>query len=609
MWKRIFPLLLLLSTAPTPARAKAEEWVEIRSPHFTVVTNSNEKTGRRIADQFERMRSVFHVVLPRMSIETSAPVVVLAIKDEKGFRALEPQEYLQKGQLQLGGLFLRAADKNYVLLRLDAEGSHPYSVVYHEYTHLLLSKAEEWLPLWLNEGLAQFFQNTDIHDKDVLMGEPSDESLRLLLQNKPLPLATLFTVDTKSPYYHEENKGSIFYAESWALVHYFEIRDLHEKSRHLADYAELLAAKADPVTAATQTFGDLNRLQANLENYIHQASFSALKLPSPTTIDQSTFQARPLTPAQADAIRADFLAYNNRASDARPLLEQVLKEDPQNVSAHETMGFLQFRAGHVDEARKWYEKAVKLDSQSYLAHYYFAAMSMNDLANPTEDSQVENSLRQAIKLNPSFAPSFERLAAFDAHQHKLEEAQVMALTAVQLDPGNVGYRMTTANILMEMERVTDAVTVLQGALRLAKTPEETTMVENFLSHAQEYATARAQQREQDRRIATEQTVSSGSLEDRTPEPMPKGPHRFVVGKLQGVSCHEPRMELTVASNGKLLALHSGNYFKIEFSALGFTPKDDLDPCKDLEGKTAKVEYINSSETPPVPHVVAIEIHK
>ena len=65
---------------------------------------------------------------------------MLAIKDEKDFRALEPEAYLAKGSLKLGGLFLRAPDKNYVLMRLDAQGEHPYAVVYHEYTHLILSK-------------------------------------------------------------------------------------------------------------------------------------------------------------------------------------------------------------------------------------------------------------------------------------------------------------------------------------------------------------------------------------------------------------------------------------------------------------------------------------
>jgi hypothetical protein len=132
MWKRIVLLLPLLGAGLAPARDKPENWLEVRSQHFTVVTNANEKAGRRIADQFERMRSVFHVAFPHLSIDTDSPIIVLAIKDEKDFRALEPQVYLAKGQLKLGGLFLRAPDKNYVLMRVDAEGEHPYAVVYHE---------------------------------------------------------------------------------------------------------------------------------------------------------------------------------------------------------------------------------------------------------------------------------------------------------------------------------------------------------------------------------------------------------------------------------------------------------------------------------------------
>src|SRR5580700_845040 len=186
---------LLLLAAPALARDKAETWTEVRSPHFVVVTNSNEKQGRRIADQFERMREVFHAVFPKLQIDPGSPIIVLAIKDEKDFKALEPEEYLAKGSLKLGGLFLRAPDKNYVLMRLDAEGEHPYSVVYHEYTHLLLSKSAEFMPLWLNEGLAEFYQNTDIHEKETLMGEPSPEDILWLRQNRLLPLATLFSVD------------------------------------------------------------------------------------------------------------------------------------------------------------------------------------------------------------------------------------------------------------------------------------------------------------------------------------------------------------------------------------------------------------------------------
>ncbi len=141
MCRKTLLLAFLLSASFSGARDKAENWIEVRSSHFIVATDSSDKQARRVADQFERMRSVFHVLFPKLNLDPSSPVVVLAVKNEKDFRGLEPEEYLAKGQLKLGGLFLRAADKNYVLMRLDAEGEHPYAVVFHEYTHLLMSKA------------------------------------------------------------------------------------------------------------------------------------------------------------------------------------------------------------------------------------------------------------------------------------------------------------------------------------------------------------------------------------------------------------------------------------------------------------------------------------
>jgi tetratricopeptide (TPR) repeat protein len=612
MWERAVLLLFLLASAQAQARDKPENWLEVHSQYFTVVTNANEKTGRRIADQFERMSSVFRVVFPQLATDTGSATIIVAIKDEKGFRALEPQIYLAKGQLKLGGLFLRAPEKNYVLMRVDAEGEHPYAVIYHEYTHLLLGKAADWLPLWLNEGLAQFYENTDIHEKEVALGQASSENLELLRENKLLPLSTLFTVDTNSPYYHEENKGSIFYAESWALTHYLYVKDHQEKTRHLTEYADLLVKKIDPVTAATRVFGDLKELQANLEHYVRQRSFSYFKLTTTTEVDDAAFKMQPLTEAQADAVRADFLAYEDRPQDARPILDRVLQEDPKNESAHETMGFLEFRAGKLDEARKWYEQAVKLDSQSYMAHYYFSAISMNDTANPGNPADVESSLRTAVKLNPSFAPAYDRLAVFDGtNRRNLDEAHVMALRAVEIDPGNAGYRVNAANVLMQMDRGADAVTVLRGALRVAKSPEETAMVQNFLAQAQEYATAREKQKEQINAAQTEPQVSvtADTYVEVPEEQLPKGPHRFLVGTLQNVRCHAQAIDLVVAARGKALPLHRGNYYEIGFTALGVKPKGDLNPCTDLEGLTAKVEYVESSANPPVAFVVGIEIHK
>lgn len=63
------------------------------------------------------------------------------------------------------------------------------------------------------------------------------------------------------------------------------------------------------------------------------------------------------------------------------------------------------------------------------------------------------------------------------------------------------------------------------------------------------------------------------------------------------------------SGAKILALHTDNYYKIPFSALGFQPSGDLKPCSDLEGRPAKVEYVESANQSEAPHVVSIELHK
>ena len=44
---------------PPSAYAGEPQWMEIRSPHFSVVTDAGEKRGREVAMRFEQMRAVF----------------------------------------------------------------------------------------------------------------------------------------------------------------------------------------------------------------------------------------------------------------------------------------------------------------------------------------------------------------------------------------------------------------------------------------------------------------------------------------------------------------------------------------------------------------------
>jgi hypothetical protein len=74
-----------------------------------------------------------------------------------------------------------------------------------------------------------------------------------------------------------------------------------------------------------------------------------------------------------------------------------------------------------------------------------------------------------------------------------------------------------------------------------------------------------------------------------------------------VQCSSPAaMTFQVIRGGRPVPLHSTNYYKIGFTALGFTPAGELHPCSDLDGKNAKVEYVNVEGQS---EIVAVELRK
>lgn len=608
--------MLLSVVLCRPAGALTDQWIEVRSAHFTVVSDAHERAARQVLDQFERMRWVFGALFPKASSDPGQPVVVVAAKDKKTFESMEPADYLGKGKLRLGGYFLHTLEKNYILLRMDAEYEHPYATVYHEYTHLQFTSASEWMPLWLNEGLAAFMQNTVIRNKDVILGEPSAEYVMYLRTHAMIPLSTLFKVDSASPYYHEEDKGSVFYAESWALTHFLMMTDRANHTERLNNYIDSVSRNEDSLIAAEKSFGDLGELQKALDVYVHSGNYRMFAMSSAAApIDESKYKVRTLTSTEAEALRADVLVRVARTTEARVLLTEVLKQDPENVQAHETMGYLALQEKDYAEARKWYAEAVKLDSQDYLAQYYFAALSLNAMT-PGADKEIEASLRSAIRLNPRFAPAYDALAAFyDVRHQNLEEAHWLSLRAVSLDMGNAGYRVNAASVLASMGRYDDALAALRSAAKVARDQDEVAMVRSQLErvHRLEEARAQAEEDAKERQEAAPAPakvaeVSTGPTHPTEPA---DGPRQVVTGVIANLSCNYPteiEFQIRIA-DGKLVTLYNNDYDKIDFTAVGFVPKVSMNPCTDFKGMKIRATYVESPDKTVDGQIVAMVLTK
>jgi hypothetical protein len=204
-WILTLSILVAILIPESPAGARHEAWVEVRSPNFVIVSDAGEKQARKFAIQFEQIRDVFRQSLAVANAHPSPVITVLAAKDEATMRELLP-EYWEKGRSHVAGVFEHHMEIWYAAVQMDAPGDNPYHTMYHEYYHSLTIPFYPGLPLWLAEGLADFYGNTVVAGESTTTGRPDPSLIYELRNSQPIPLDVLLKVDQKSPYYTQEGK-------------------------------------------------------------------------------------------------------------------------------------------------------------------------------------------------------------------------------------------------------------------------------------------------------------------------------------------------------------------------------------------------------------------
>jgi tetratricopeptide (TPR) repeat protein len=476
-----FLCVAILLATPLPG-AKREAWVEVRSPNFIVVSNAGEKQARKTAIRFEQIRAVFRRELQLASKHDSPVITILAVKDEDSMKALLP-EFWVKGHTHAAGIFLSSLDQYFAAIQLDTAELTPYHTMYHEYFHSLTAPYYPNLPVWVSEGLAEFYGNTQISDFEVGMGRPDPAQIAVLKQGGLMPLDVLFKVGYNSPYYNEQSKTSVFYAESWALTHYLMVGDHSAHRATLQAYVDAMTRGATEEQAAAQTFGDLKQLQAALFAYIGNEKFYYIKAPPPPEIAAGDLKVRELSDAEADAYRGGFAAVRGRTQDAVPILEQAVKLDPKLALGYQYLGFAKYEDKKYAEALADFTRAIDLDSKNAMTRFLRAYLASTAGGGVGDDEQMEQDLRAAIAISPEFAPPYGVLAMYVANQGTdLPEALKLAQKAQALEPGNINYQIDLASVLARMGRFQDARRIAQHARAHATDPRERAEAERFLAY-------------------------------------------------------------------------------------------------------------------------------
>ncbi len=183
MWNRIALIAAVACCVPNAATAAQPKplpgkWLEVRTPHFVVITDAGPKPARETAQHFEKIRALFTLPLPQTADQAGPPLRVFAANGERTMKRLLPA-YLESRKRALpAGVFRRSQTATEIAVRADLVRGGDLRIVYHEYFHFLVNSAGKRPPVWIDEGLAEYWGNSRLTADGAEVGRPSGPEQR-----------------------------------------------------------------------------------------------------------------------------------------------------------------------------------------------------------------------------------------------------------------------------------------------------------------------------------------------------------------------------------------------------------------------------------------------
>ena len=424
---------LLLARSAAPALpAPDESWIEVHTASFTLFSNAGEIKARQFGADLERLRDALSQLSPNLVLSSPVPTYVYVFRTSRAFQAYQ-RSY--NGQpLDSDGYFLGRQLANYVAINGDTPGDER-AIIYHEYLHYVMHNSSAVLPLWLHEGMAEYYSTFEVGKDGARIGLPVAMHVKWLRHHTAIPLAALFAVDEHSPEYNESSRRGGFYAESWALVHYL-ISGNPARRQQASEYLRLAQAGTPPDQLFAQAFGaDLAALERELHAYIKNGLFDPTRLPLRPEAN-FTMEVKPMARADVLFRLGDLLANlgDEKRGDAEEHFRAALAAQPEHGPALAGLGFLAERTGDPAAARTYYEKAAKLAPDDVAVQYLYAR---NLLDEPGAGSLrlARAALARAVAIQPDFGEAWAQLGYTYESEATLSPAAVPALeTAHRLLP-------------------------------------------------------------------------------------------------------------------------------------------------------------------------------
>ena len=320
-------------------------------------------------------------------------------------------------------------------------------------THYVVRTNAPRLPLWFNEGLAEFFSTFEYRKGELRIGLPKPSHVLWLRNHSAILIPALFAMDRDSKDYNEGTRRGIFYAQSWALVHYLIARDSDLRSR-IPDFFAGVSQGLSGDQAFREAFGitDFRKLQHELHSYLRRSilPYWRVMLDSDPELAGPAVTSRRMEWHEVLYRLGDLLSHHDEwRGEAESHFAAALEANPEHglsLAGHAYLAELDERS---DDARRLYERAARLAPDEYLVQYRYAASLDGDASREARD-RARAAFSRAASLRPQFGEAWAGLGGTYVDESSPPDAAVEALErAHRLLPSRVG-------VLYDLGRVHEA---------------------------------------------------------------------------------------------------------------------------------------------------------
>lgn len=487
---------LLINTSTQFSVFAGEQWQKITTNNFTLIGNGNDKKIKKVGIKLEQFREAIQRIDANLSADSHIPTTVIVFKDNESFHRFKPVN--SNGEITdwVAGYFQAGIDVNYIALSFESKNADAFQTIFHEYTHNLIDTnyGRKNVPTWFGEGLAEYYDQFKVqNDQTVKFGGRNESHLTVLRDNDFIPLEKFFNTDYETLRLQSQAGANVYYAQAWALMHYFIRGEKGKRKPQLDKFIGLLIGKKDLKESFKESFNmSFDDLESKVSTYfkIRKFYFTKKRFVEKLTANIKTSNTK-LTNAEVEAYFGDLFYQRKLFTQAEIHIQKALKTNPNLSLANSTLGLIRMKQGRFNEASLYIERSINSNIENYLIYYRYAfflsrdAASFNSLITTYSDErtlQMRNALSKAIALHPSFPDSYQLLGFINlVRNENFDQGIKQIKKALSLTPKNHYYKINLAQIYLRKKDFVNAENILNSLVKNANDEEIITRANNILN--------------------------------------------------------------------------------------------------------------------------------